>query len=48
MKLEIAWNCLEGDWWFDLGINCQRTEYHPNKKMVFAIALGIATIYLRW
>jgi len=48
MKLEIIWNCLEGDWWFDLGISCQKTNYHHNKKMVFTIALGIMSIYIRW
>jgi hypothetical protein len=48
MTIEITWNTLGDDWWFELGIGCQRTEYHYNKKMVFVIALGIATIYIRW
>jgi hypothetical protein len=48
MKVEIVWNNIGGSWWFDLGISCQQTEYHPNKKMVFAIALGLVTIYIRW
>ena len=48
MKIEISWNSLEGTWWFDLGVSCQQTEYHHNKKMVITIALGFATIYLRW
>ena len=48
MKVEIVWNNIGGSWWFDLGISCQQTEYHHNKKMVFAIALGLVTIYIRW
>jgi hypothetical protein len=49
MIIEIGFNCLDGDnWWFDIGISCQKTENHPTKKMVFAIALAIATIYIRW
>ena len=48
MKIEFVLNRLEGDWWFDLGISCQKIEYHNCKKMVFAIALGFATVYIRW
>jgi hypothetical protein len=48
MKIEFLLNRLEGDWWFDLGISCQKTDFHPNKKMVFTIALGFATVYIRW
>jgi hypothetical protein len=48
MNIEISWNHLGGSWWFELGIGCQTTEYHHNKKMVFTISLGIATIYVRW
>lgn len=47
MKIEFMLNKIEGDWWFDLGISCQKTSYHE-KGWVFSIALGIATIYIRW
>jgi hypothetical protein len=48
MKIEIEWNKLDKDWWFDLGIGYSKTEYHPRYKRVFTVALGIATVYFRW
>ena len=48
MMIECTLNKLEGDWWFELGMGCCKTEFHPNKKYVFTIALAIATIYIRW
>lgn len=49
MNIEFSLNTFDNEeWWFDLGISCQKTEYYHNKKMVFAIGLGIATIYIRW
>lgn len=48
MKIEAVLNKLDSDWWFDLGISLQKTEFHPGSKYVFAIALGIATVYIRW
>lgn len=48
ITVEFAWNHLDDDWWFDLGIGCQPTPFHSEKKMVFTIALGIATAYFRW
>lgn len=48
MKFEFGLNKCEGDWWFDLGISYQHTQYYPGMKRVFAIALGLATIYIRW
>jgi hypothetical protein len=47
MKIEFMLNKLDEDWWFELGIGCQQVYYHQ-KKMVFTIALGFATIYIRW
>jgi hypothetical protein len=35
-------------WWFDLGISFQKTEFHPSKKWVFTLALGLVTLYVRW
>ena len=37
----------DGEWWFDLGIGYQNTNYYEYRK-VFTIGLGIATIYFRW
>jgi len=47
MKIEIAWNTLDHkEWWFDLGIGYQSTDYYEYKK-VLTIGLGIATIYFK-
>ena len=32
--MEIKWNELENEWWFDLGISYQITPYHPKHKKV--------------
>ncbi len=48
MIIEFMLNRLEGDWWFELGISIEKTEYHPNKKMVLTIALAFASVYVRW
>ena len=48
MKLEFIFNRVEGNWSFDLGISCQKTYYHQSKKIVFTVALGFATVYIRW
>lgn len=49
MKLEIMLNRFDdNEWWFDLGISCQKIEYPPNKKWVFTAALIFFTVYLRW
>lgn len=48
MKIEIYKNKLDGDWWFDLGISCQKTDYNPRYKMVFIIALAFFSISIRW
>lgn len=48
MKIEISWNTLDDkEWWFDLGISYQNSNYYKYKK-VFTIGLGIATIYIRF
>jgi hypothetical protein len=47
MKIEIIWNELEGDWWFDLGISYQKTPYHPEYKRVIAFSFIIFSIYIR-
>jgi hypothetical protein len=48
MKVEFHWNTLDGnEWWFDLGISYQNTDYYEYRK-VFTVGLGIATIYFRW
>lgn len=46
--MEIKWNELENEWWFDLGISYQRTPYHPKHKKVITISLIIFSIYIRW
>lgn len=48
MKIEFEWHSYDGLWWFDLGISYQTTEYYPDKKHVFTIALALASIYIRW
>lgn len=48
MIIEFNLNRLEGDWWFELGISIEKTEYHPSKKMVLTIALAFASVYVRW
>lgn len=52
MKIEFEWHTFgDGEWWFDLGISYQTTEYYPyypEKKHVFTIALALASIYIRW
>ena len=49
MKLEVSTNTLDGkDWWFDLGVSCQKTNFHPDKTWLFSIALGFFTVYFRW
>jgi hypothetical protein len=48
MIIEFHWNTLDdNEWWFDLGIGYQNTDYYEYRK-VFTIGLGIATIYFRW
>lgn len=48
MKIEFELNRLEGDWWFNLGIGCQKTEFHHEYNWVFDIAFGFCTLYIRW
>jgi hypothetical protein len=48
MTLEFAVNRIDKEYWFDLGISYQRTEYHHNYGQVITIALGLASIYIRW
>jgi len=48
MSIKFELNEFTGHWWFDLGIYCSSTEYHPDKNWVFAIALGFASIQIRW
>jgi hypothetical protein len=47
MRIEIAWNKLDEDWWFHLGISYEHTHYNKYNR-VASIALGIATIYIRF
>ena len=53
MRIECMLNNLDedwmnGDWWFDLGISYQKTEYHHQYRKVFTIALVFFSIYIRW
>lgn len=48
MKIELNWNCLEGTWWYSVGIGLSKTEYHPKYKNVLTVELLIASIYVRW
>lgn len=56
MKIEFELNRFEGDnpfqlkgdWWFNLGIGCQKTEFHHEYNWVFDIAFGFCTLYIRW
>lgn len=49
MNVEFTLNRLGGgQWWFDLGISYQRTQYHTKRERLFAIGFGIATLYIRW
>ena len=49
MKAEFTFHTFgDGTWWFDLGVSCQKTEYHHKYNMVFTIALGVCSIYIRW
>jgi len=48
MIIEFHKNKLDNhEWWFDLGLGYQNTDYYEYKK-VFTIGLGLATIYFRW
>jgi hypothetical protein len=47
MRIEIGWNKLDKDWWFHLGISYDHTYYHKQNRVIL-IALGIATIYIRF
>jgi hypothetical protein len=48
MEIKTEWNKLDKDWWFDLGICYERTYYNGDYNRVILIALGIATIYIRF
>jgi len=48
MKVEITLNTLDNrEWWFDLGLSYQRTQYTRTKR-VFTIALIFFSVYVRW
>jgi len=46
MKIEINFNKLCGDWWFDIGLSFQKM--HVEHKYVFTIALMFFSIYFRF
>lgn len=48
MKVEIEWNEIENNWWFDLGLSYQKTQYHRQYENVVTVGLGIFSIYVRW
>jgi hypothetical protein len=49
MNIELTLNTLDNkEWWFDLGISCQKTNYHHQKKYVFTISLVFFSVYVRW
>lgn len=48
MNIEVNWNCLENQWWFELGLGYSKTEYHSKYNKVITIALILFTIYIRW
>jgi hypothetical protein len=46
LTIEFGWHTFgDGEWWFELGVSCQKAMI---KRMVFTIALGIFSIYIRW
>ena len=47
VKIEISWNTIEDDSWYDLGISYQKAKYHKLKR-VFTIALVVFSIYIRF
>ena len=48
MSIEYGLNCLEGDWWFDLGISYQKTPYHHEHRKVITVSLVFFSVYIRW
>ena len=48
MKVEIRLNELENDWWFELGVCFQKTEFHPTTRYVFTIGIMFFNIYIRF
>jgi len=47
MKVEIAWNKIDKEWWFDIGISYQTTSYYKSKRVI-TIALLFFSLYFRW
>ena len=49
MKIEFTLNTFhDGDWWIDLGISYQKTDFHPTHRRLFTVGLLITTLYIRW
>ena len=48
MNIECMLNCLESDWWFDLGVSYQKTPYHHTHKKVMTLSLVFFSVYIRW
>ena len=49
MNIEVSLNTLgDNDWWFDLGISIDKTEYHPTHRYVLTLGLAFFSIYFRF
>lgn len=48
MKIEILFNELCKEWWFDFGVSFQRTKQHPTKDYVFTLSIIFFSIYIRF
>ena len=48
MEFEIAFNSLDNEWWFDLGISIQKTNFHHKYNYVCTISLGFISLYFRF
>jgi hypothetical protein len=46
MKVEVLLNELDGEWWFDLGMNYETISFRYKK--VISIAFVFFTIYIRF
>ncbi len=50
MKIECNWNRIEYDdeWWFDIGVCYQKTQYHYKYIRVLTLSFIIFSLYIRW
>lgn len=45
---EVSKNEIENEWWFDLGISFQKTNFHHEFKSVLTISIILISIYVRF